>query len=213
MAALPSLVVFGPQSKKPKVQTLSQLRSFLRQDAVLRPVVDAISDLPKLWYFFSAKDPRVSQLDPGIQGLQALSEWMVTGEISVLLESAASIVALPLLVIIHVFQYFQLLRKASTTHDDLLQATKNGAGIQGFCTGFLMAIVTSCSSNERHLASQVCNAIRLAVGIGIYSDLGVVGESNEQVTMVVRLKDRNQAYEIAESCPNVSDDCFRHASP
>lgn len=208
MALLPSLVVFGPQSKKPRDQALGKIRSFIRQDAALRPVVDAVSDLPKLWPFFSANDPRVLELDPGLEGLQALSDWIATGETSLLSNSTSGIVALPLLAIVQIAQYFQLLRKHSINHEDLIRATANGAGFQGFCTGFLMAVIASGSLSEEDLAHKFCNAVRLAVGIGIYSDLGVVGESNEQSTLVVRLKVRSQAQEIVDYCPRVSDDCF-----
>lgn len=142
MTQLPSLVVFGPQSKKPREQTLGQIRSSIRQDAALRPVVDAILNLPKLWSLFSALDPRVLKLDPGIEGLQALSDWMATGHTSFVSSSTAGIVALPLLAIVQLAQYFQLLRKQSTNHRDLIQATASGAGIQGFCTGILMAVVS-----------------------------------------------------------------------
>ena len=208
MADLPSLVVFGPQSKKPRVQTLEKIRLFIRQDAALRPVVDAISRLPKLWSFFSTNDPRVLELRPGIEGLQALSNWMATGETSFISNSASAIVTLPLLAILQIGQYFQLLRKHSTNHEDLVQATERGAGIQGFCAGFLMAVAVSSSSSEANLAKKACNAVRLAVGIGIYSDLGVASEADEQVTLVVRLKARMQAREIVESCPRVSEHFF-----
>lgn len=208
MAGLPSLVVFGPQSKKPKVQTLERIRLFIHQEAALRPVVDAIRCLPKLWSFFSANDTRVMKLDPGIEGLQALSGWMATGETSFISNSTSAMVTLPLLAVIQTGQYFQLLRKQSINHEDLVQATERGAGIQGFCAGFLMAVAVSSSSSEANLVSRACNAIRLAVGIGIYSDLGVVSEADEQVTLVVRLKAKMQAQEIIESCPRVSDELF-----
>ena len=169
-------------------------------------MVDTICNLPKLWSFFSTNDPRVAKLDPGIQGLQALSEWMTTGETSFISNSTSATVALPLLAIVHIAQYFQLLRRHSTSHEKVIQATESGAGIQGFCTGFLMAVTVSSSSSEEDLANKACNAIRLAVGIGIYSDLGVAIDSTEQLTLVVRLKARGQAQEIVESCSSVSGD-------
>lgn len=203
----PSLIVFGPQSKKPREQTLGQLRSFICQDAALRPMVDAIFDLPKLWSFLSAQDPRVLKLHSGLEGLQALSEWMATGDTSFISNSTSGAVALPLLAIVQIAQYLQLLRKHSIDHGALVQATASGAGVQGFCTGFLMAVVVSGSVNEEHLVDRTCTAIRLAVAIGIYSDLGV-RESYEQSTLVVRLKARSQAQEIVECCPSVSDSYF-----
>ena len=177
----------------------------MRQDAILSSVVDAICHLPDIWAFFCANDPRVVKLNPGIEGLTALSEWMATGETSSIANSTAGIVALPLLMIIHIAQYFQLLRNKSIRHEDLVQAVASGAGIQGFCTGFPMAVIVSSSSNEDDLAGNACNAIRLMVGIGIYSDLGVVAESNKQMTMVVRLKAAGQAQGILDCCPSVSD--------
>lgn len=208
MADLPSLVVFGPQSKKPRVQTLEKIQKFIRQDAALRPVVDAINGLPELWSFFSTNDTRVLQLDHGYEGLQALSNWMVTGETSFIANSASAVVTLPLLAIIQIVQYFQLLRKHSTNHEDLVQATERGAGIQGFCAGFLMAVAVSSSSSEATLVKKACNAVHLAVGIGIYSDLGAASEADEQVPLVVRLKARIQAQEIIESCPRASEHLF-----
>ena len=82
--------------------------------------------------------------------------------------------------------------------------TRDGAGVQRYCSGLLPGTVVACSVNEVELVGNACKALRLAVGLGAYGDLGVEEVSAGPTMMVIRLKHEKQAEEIIESFPQVS---------
>lgn len=203
MSERPSLIAFGPQSKQLQEQTLKTLWFLLHQDASMRPLVHTVAQLPCIWPLLYDNDPRMSQLRPGVTGLNNLSDWIVQGESSYISDSTCGIVAFPLLVLFHVAHYLQYLRKKSIKHQDLVQAASDAGGIQGFCIGFLTAVTISSSNDESDLIDRACNAIRLSVGIGAYSDIGAY-ESGKQSTTVVRLEEAGQLQEVTDFSPSVS---------
>ncbi|KAL9040315.1 MAG: hypothetical protein Q9214_004539 [Letrouitia sp. 1 TL-2023] len=202
MSERPSLIAFGPQSKQLQEQTLRTLWLLLHQDASMRPLVHTVAQLPRLWPFFCDNDRRTSQLRPGITGLNNLSGWMLQGDSSFISDSTCGMVAFPLLVLFHIAHYLQYLRKHSIKHEDLVREASSAGGIQGFCIGFLTAVTISSSNDESDLIDRACYAIRLSVGIGIYSDIGAY-ESGKQSTIVVRLKEAGQVREITEFSPSI----------
>lgn len=128
---------------------------------------------------------------------------MVQSESSCLSDSTCGIVAFPLLVLFHVAHYLQYLRKNLIKHEDLVQAASDAGGIQGFCIGFLTAVTISSSNDEADLIDRACNAIRLSVGIGAYSDIGI-HKSGKQSAIVVRLEEAGQIQEVVDFSPSVS---------
>ena len=59
MSGKPSLIVFGPQSKKLSEPVLSELRLLLHQESSLRPLLNTVTQLPELWPVFAENDSRV----------------------------------------------------------------------------------------------------------------------------------------------------------
>ena len=96
----------------------------------------------------------------------------------------------------------QYLRGRSIKHEDLIDAVSEIGGAQGFCIGFLMAVVVSSARDESDLIKGACSAIRLALDIGIYSEIGAY-ESGKQSTVVVRTKQANQIQDIVNLAPTV----------
>ena len=204
---LPSAAVFGPQSKEPKADYLHLLRGYLCDKRELAPFVQVIRKLPDLWSSYSKHNPDLSPLSHCPQDLLSLSDWIETGTTSFISKSTSGVLCLPLLVIIQVAQYFRYLQESQIKHIDLILAVQNGAGIQGYCTGLLTAVAVACSADEIELVHHCCRALRLAVGVGAYSDLAIGGESDEFATIVVRLKYEEQAEEILRDFPRVSTLC------
>lgn len=198
-----SAVVFGPQSKEPKPEYLVRIRDSLCKNKTLAPFVAAINELPKLWTSFQAHNRETSTLQHGPQSLQALADWISTGASTWICKSTYGIVALPLLAIIQITQYFEFLYDHRIKHRDLIKMTKNGAGIQGYCSGFFMAAAVATSEDEKDLVQKASNALRLAVAVGLYSDLGAEIDQELQGTMVVYLKSTGQLDEILSSFPKV----------
>ena len=201
---LPSAAVFAPQSKEPKTEYLSPLREYLLKNSELSTFVQVIRELPDLWPLYSDHNPDLKALRHGLQGLQALSDWIETGSVNWIFKSTFGIVTLPLLTIIQIGQYFQFLQELRIKHGDLIRAVQSGAGIQGCCSGLITAIAVASSADEKELAQNACKALRVAVGVGAYSDLGVAGGPDAYALMVVRLKDEGQETQILEEFPVVS---------
>lgn len=112
-------------------------------------------------------------------------------------------VALPLLAIIQITQYFDFLHDHRIRHRDVIRMAKNGAGIQGYCSGFFMAAAVATSEDERDLVQKASKALCLSVAVGLYSDLGAVNDDDVQSTMVIHLKAAEQLDEILGSFPKV----------
>ncbi|KAL8782625.1 MAG: hypothetical protein Q9213_005212 [Squamulea squamosa] len=198
----PSLIVFGAQSKKPQDKALRTLWVLAHQTAAIRPLLDTVVQLPQLWPLFCEHDSRVSELKPGIIGLHDLANWVSHGESSGISSATCGVVTFPLLVLLHVTYYIHYLQKNSIKHRDLVQAASGAGGIQGFCIGFLTAVVVSGPTDETDLIKKACNAIRLSMAIGVYSDLGA-HESGTQSTIVVRLKEKSQIRMVEDFSPSI----------
>lgn len=203
-ADLPSAAVFGPQSKEPKADYLQLLRAYLCNKEELAPFVQVIRKLPGLWSLYASNNSDLLALSHGPRDLLSLSDWIETGTLDSIAKSISGVLSLPLLLIIQVGQYFQFLQKYRIKHIDLISAVQNGAGVQGYCTGLLMAVAVACSADEKELVQTCCRALRLAVGVGAYSDLAVGRESDAFASIVIRLKHEGQAEEILRDFPRVS---------
>ena len=169
--ALPSLVVFGPQTTWPTSKYLLQLRTTLLLDPRLRTFVAAIKSLPSLWQGLVEYDPRLSRV-PGLDSVQTLVKWVEHGDMPHGVETAPNVLTMPLTIITQVVQYLHYVDSAidSPSHDQILGSVKIG-GIQGFCTGLLTAIAVACSSDEDSINELGAVALRLALCIGAYVDL------------------------------------------
>ncbi|KAJ0414739.1 hypothetical protein BJY00DRAFT_318491 [Aspergillus carlsbadensis] len=75
--AIPSLVICGSQTIPPTPETLDQLASYLTrspQTPELRPLLDAIRDLPEVWAALKTAEPRLKELsDAPVLGLR---DWL-----------------------------------------------------------------------------------------------------------------------------------------
>lgn len=202
-ADLPSAAVFGPQSKEPKADYLQLLRAYLCNKEELAPFVQVIRKLPGLWSLYASNNSDLLALSHGPRDLLSLSDWIETGTLDSIAKSISGVLSLPLLLIIQVGQYFQFLQKYRIKHIDLISAVQNGAGVQGYCTGLLMAVAVACSADEKELVQTCCRALRLAVGVGAYSDLAVGRESDAFASIVIRLKHEGQAEEILRDFPRL----------
>ena len=205
---LPSVAFFGAQNKAAEDGYLHGIYRFLCQSQEFLPFMQVLKDLPSLWSLLSTHDPDLAAVSHGPQSLQALSDWILTGSSNKISASARGIIAIPLLTTIQLVQYYQYLQAERITHAEFIKATRDGAGIQGFCSGLLSSAVVACSANEEELVNNACKALRLAVGVGAYGDLGIEDESAGTTMMVMRLNHEEQAEEILDSFPKV-----RHEHP
>ncbi|KAL8715418.1 MAG: hypothetical protein Q9220_000752, partial [cf. Caloplaca sp. 1 TL-2023] len=192
---LPSAAFFNPQSKPISVEYLSSLHSYLRSHRILAPFVEAIHLLPQTWSLFPGLDQRSSAC------VHALADWTKTGDASIITATLSGSMNLPLLVIVQVTQYFQYLELTGFWHHDVLDSVRRGGGLHGYCGGLLPAIALAISADETELVRNASIALRIALGIGAYGDLGDDLTQAGSTNMVVRLKYAGQGEEIVKNHP------------
>lgn len=200
-----SVAVFGPQSKTPTDAYLADLSEYIRSNDIFAPLEQAIEGLPETWNALLNFHEGFASLEDGPTCTQVMADW-ITGKrpMSWGDDVPSGTLALPMLTIIHLVQYFQYLEQRSMTHKELLKALKAGAGIQGYCGGMLSAISVACASSEEEIIANACKAIRVAVGIGAACDVMDENPGKLSCIMVVRTKYDGQGDEIVNMFPGVS---------
>ncbi|KAF7889246.1 hypothetical protein EAF00_009546 [Botryotinia globosa] len=198
---MPSVAIFCPQSKAPQKIYLDRLHSFLCRNQFLKPFVQDIQDLPQTWQIFANHREDIAALEQGPRYMKNLSDWITTGESEHIANAMSGILSLPLLVIIQIGQYFQFLGLNGMRHSEFLTQLRNGGGIQGYCGGLLPAMAIACSKDETELARYASVAMRIALGIGAYGELGDDENIPGPTTIVVRLKHIGQGEEIVSKFP------------
>ena len=202
---LPSAAFFNPQAKPASEEYLNALRAYLCNHGQLGPFVEAIRSLPQTWDTFARHRLDIACL---ANYTQALADWINGGDSVIIAQALSGCCALPLLTIVQICQYFQLLEVKGIKHHQFLEALTIG-GVHGYCGGLLPAVAVAISANEQELAQNASKALRIAVGIGAYGDLGDKGIDGGSSNMVIRLKYPGQGEEIVRLHPGVSVDLIR----
>jgi len=207
--ALPSLLVFGPQTTWPTSTYLSQLRAILLLDARLDTFLAAIKALPSLWQDLVEHDPCLATV-PGLNSVQDLLDWLKHGEMPTRADVPPNVLTMPLTIIIHVVQFLHYIHSEAekSSYGQILENVKAG-GVQGFCTGLLTAIAVACSKDEESVNELGAVALRLALCIGAYVDLdgAFADQPLETSSIAVRWKSekgREMISETLKDYPNVS---------
>lgn len=201
-----SALVFSPQNAAPNKKCLDLIRSILNNhEAALKPLQKAVLRLPETWELITNSMPELASLKTrGISYTKSFSTWLELGATEELENNRSGIVALPLLIIIHVAQYYEYLRVTGISHSDLLHAIrKNHGSVQGYCIGLVVALVVATSKNETELIENAAAALRITLGIAAFGELGCDATNPGPTTMAVRLRDGIDADEITHMFPQV----------
>lgn len=198
-----SVAIFCPQSKAPDAAYLDQLRTFLVHHSQLRKLADAVQRLGETWEILAARRSDIAALHQGPKYLRALHDWVETGASEPVANAMSGILSLPLLVVIQTCQYFQYLRLAGLTHAEFLHGLKTG-GAQGYCGGLLPAIAVACAKDEEEVVSMAGIAMRIALAVGAYGELGDDENLPGPTTIVLRLRHEGQGDDIVRKFPGVS---------
>jgi hypothetical protein len=168
-AVFPSVLIFGPQNNLPSTEVLAELRQDLVENPRLKELVKAINDLPRVWVSLTKFD---LSLNP-VQGssLGGLKQWLDEGVLPQNPASMPNVSGLPLTVLLQILLYVRYLNElqVNDAQSHVIQHIKKG-GAQGFCVGFLTAIVVGCSGDERDIAKIGAVVMRLATCVGAYVD-------------------------------------------
>ncbi|KAL9608393.1 MAG: hypothetical protein Q9167_006773 [Letrouitia subvulpina] len=196
-----SAAIFCPQSKAPGEAYLGELHAFLCQNHHLRGFVQDILSLGDTWAVLGSTRKDIAGLSQGPQYIQNLVNWISTGQSSKIANCMSGILSLPLLVIIQISQYFQYLEQYSLSHDQLAEKLRAGGGIQGYCGGLCPALAIACSRDEAEVVEHAAAAMRIALAIGAYGELGDDESVPGATTIVVRLKRAGQGEELVSRFP------------
>lgn len=198
-----SVAIFCPQSKAPDAAYLDQLRTFLTQHPQLRKLADDVQRLNETWDILAARRPDIAALHQGPRYLRALDEWVEAGVSGPIANAMSGILSLPLLVVIQTCQYFQYLRLAGLSHAQFLEGLKTG-GAQGYCGGLLPAMAIACAKDEEEVVRMAGIAMRIALAVGAYGELGDDENLPGPTTIVLRLRHEGQGDDIVRKFPGVS---------
>lgn len=204
---LPSLAIFCPQSKAPKEDFLDQMHRYLSGKEELKPFLRSAMHLIETWSILANHREDIAAMSRGPVCVQALTDWIAHRDTSSLLSDMSGILALPLLTIIQVGQYFQFLELNKLSHSKFLEHLQSG-GIHGYCGGLLPAIAIASSSDEAEVVANASKCLRVALAMGAYSELGGDDFSYGSTTMVIRLQNEGQGEEIIQKFPGVGRSPF-----
>lgn len=204
------MVVFGPQTGFPSVELLAELRRILVDNPRLAGLREAVKGLPEIWQKLTEVDPDVKSL-PAAKYLSDLQRWMADGIFPYPLDTRPNLYALPITFLLQIAQYIRYVRQicGGEERPSILEGLKDG-GIQGFCIGFLTAVVIACSKDEEGIAYLGAIGLRLAFCVGVYVDRdGCFAQPpNRTACIAVRCRDGKSGVEeastVIESYPDVS---------
>ena len=173
-ASRKTVLVFGPQPLAFNQDSFHNLRAAIASFSTLNWIPGAIGELPSYFDSLCVEFPKLRVL-PGVEQLQALSEWLDTGSLTGLTTSprVPNILLTPLCVISQLAAYNRYLGLSYTelegrqnTNAHSLENTETA----GFCTGLLAALAVSLSATHAELEHHGATAVRLAMLIGAIVD-------------------------------------------
>lgn len=189
MVALPSLIAFGSLAPWPDADRLQQLRIALREQPSLKPIVEAIYQLPLLWKALESREPGLKAV-AGKPAADQLAEW-ITGTNNIQhVDEKRNLMIMPMTIITQIVYYFSYLGQSGGAfhHGSVLESVAAGGGIQGFCTGLLSAIAVASGKNQEDTGNFAATSVKLAFCIGAYVDLDQCrdGGASKDSTLAVR---------------------------
>lgn len=173
------------------------------QHPELRKLAAEVQRLGETWDILAARRADIAALHQGPRYLQALHSWVETGASEPVANAMSGILSLPLLVVIQTCQYFQYLKLAGLTHAEFLRGLETG-GAQGYCGGLLPAMAVACARDEEEVVRKAGIAMRVALAVGAYGELGDDENLPGPTTIVLRLRHEGQGDDIARKFPGVS---------
>ncbi|KAL8722876.1 MAG: hypothetical protein Q9225_000709 [Loekoesia sp. 1 TL-2023] len=198
---LASVAVFCPQSKAPQEGYLDQLYSFFARHSYFEKFRQDVVDLVNVWKIFAEQRDDIAALSQGPRYMQGLGDWIINGESGPISNSMSGIITLPLLVIMQVGQYFQYLEIQGIKHSEFIASLRKGGGVQGYCGGLPPAIAVACSKDEKEVLENAASAMRIALAIGAYGELGDDESTPGATTLVVRTKQAGQGDQLISKFP------------
>lgn len=186
---LPSLLIFGPQTQFPSAGVLAGLREELINNPSLSGLVEAIESLPQFWKALTEHDQTLDE-PQGAKHVSDLRHWALYGGTLPHQDSGLiNVFAVPVTVILQLTQYIRYITGLRITQPHLgILAGLRQAGVQGFCIGFLGALVVASARSEADIGNVAGTILRLAVCIGAYVDNDGVNDTTTSSSACVAVR-------------------------
>ncbi|KAI9933738.1 hypothetical protein MW887_004810 [Aspergillus wentii] len=188
-------ILFGPQAIQTN-QALLDIRTSLQETRGLNFLATAITALPAVWHVIQDALPELRQLPHA--NLDQLCHFFQGGPAPIITDTA-NIILTPLTVISHLIEFWKLQHGNSDQPPVSLPLVQD---VQGFCVGFLAAIVVACSQTHEDFQILAFRTVCLAVCVGALVDWDEHQRSNPQdraVSVAVRWKGTAQYDEIEDA--------------
>jgi hypothetical protein len=209
MATLPSLLAFGSLTPLPSRELILQLQETFRQkSSLLRPLVEAISDLDLIWTKLAEQHSSFNTIDGGaaIRSLQGILSGTVANDIR---DEKRNIVIVPITVLTHIVLYLNFIEHSGVAdHKSVLENVAAGGGVQGLCVGLLSAQAVSSATTVEDIVALSCTSLRLAFCIGACVDADQISSEGDvkSATFAIRWKaptTLEDVQKLLQSYPNV----------
>ena len=199
-----SAAFFNPQSRAPSADYLSRLQNYLLQHEHGQNLLKHVAGLSSVWPVWAAARDQVRDLPNAQQYLAILVDWANGGPSAPVSEARTGIIALPLLLILQVGQYFAYLEIHGLSHAQFIAQVRHAGGIQGCCGGEPPALSLALARDEAQIIENAAVFLRILVGVGSYIEALDDWSSSEPTIIAVRLKCEAQGEELMRLFPGVS---------
>ena len=199
-----SAAFFNPQSRAPDSSYLCQLQSFLLRHPHGKVLLYHVSTLGTVWPIFAAARKEVRDLPNAEYYVNLLVDWAKGGPSAPISEARTGIIALPLLLILQIGQYFAFLDSRNLSHADFLDQVRDAGGIQGCCGGEPPALSIACAKDEVQVVENAVVLTRIVLGVGAYIEALDDWTTSEPTIVAIRLKHVDQKDELLQRFPGVS---------
>jgi hypothetical protein len=199
-----SAAFFCPRARRPCVDYVTELRSFLNRNKYGTSLLIHVSKIDQAWRLFADARPDIRALPYGVRDLNLLITWAEGGPVPEVCETSSGLIALPLLLVLQLGQYFRYLEVHNISHEDFLYQVQPAGGIHGFCGGAAAALCIACAKNENEIIQNAAVLLRITMGLGAAMDAAGDPTSSAPTTIVMRLKYEGQGEDLLKSFPGVS---------
>lgn len=172
----PVSVLFGPQCSNFD-DVAAEISKALAEDPSVRFIRDILTELPSLWADITKAFPSLSQISGNEQIVELVQK--LNGLPSPATVEPTNVILTPLTVISQILEFAKLNNR--NDEQKIIDA-------QGFCVGFLSAVLVACAKGNDEFRSLTATIIRLAVCIGALVDLDELMNGSSR-SVVVRWKD------------------------
>jgi hypothetical protein len=198
-----SAAFFNPQSRAPTPEYLSGLQSYLNQHVHGRELFRHVATLGSVWPVWAAARDDIRNLPNAQRYVNVLVDWARGGPSTPVSEARSGIIALPLLLILQVGQYFCYIESIGISHAEFIRQVRDAGGIQGCCGGEPPALSIACAKNEAQVVENAAVFLRILLGVGSYIEALDDWTSSEPTILAIRLKYEGQAEELMQQFPGV----------